>query len=691
MLITSPSTHSLDTSHVRHIQWIIQSNGMGHAGARIAKRSFIGSQCLTTYKDGNSSAQCAKHCPEVRPVQLEDSVAAHQHVYRAEPNLLTPPRLASSLSAFLFARLLSGALGSPLLMSDNKEQADPGFWGSNLVSPYLPKDSHIVDYTIVAPGQLKRLSAFRRNKNTQSALLNLPPRKAVCASFIHTHLEAKISGLVIVYLFTARRGIVDQGKGFFQIPLSRGTSHSVSMAEIIGTDVAISATRRYADACDNHFLRSWSRLMLITGLNDFPKEIPEPTTSGILHTILSTMASHSSLDMLVTFAHAIWATGEQGLRNLASVDKFVGATIDVISDQDSYGRFLDCRDGQAQSLVSSLYLVLRTCPTLEPLQQAQLRKALFQLCLSADLLPTALHLPEIADVHSICEAPNVDTYQGRCEGRVVCLKKYRCYQIKPEEVREIMVAEATVWSTLTHQNVVPLLGVAHGVQGPNDRALYLVTPSLQHRTIVDHLVASPNANRYLLLRDVIEGLSYLHSNHIVHGTIKGANILVTTSGRASIANVELSDIAAEDDPTWPRGPWKPSLGSIAWKAPELLLALQSEGPMPTPTRASDIYALACIAYEIFTTQAPLWHISPQARTIARVYSIIEAVLSRDERPAKPEGDSRAFLQHGLTAEIWAMMEGCWSRDPLLRPSAAELAALPFFARLVDERPMSADY
>ncbi|KAJ3539900.1 hypothetical protein NMY22_g4526 [Coprinellus aureogranulatus] len=403
------------------------------------------------------------------------------------------------------------------------------------------------------------------------------------------------------------------------------------------------------------------------------------------------MTTHSSLDTLVALACAIETVGEQGLRDLASVHNFVGAASDVISDQGSYERFLDYRDRQALSLINSLHLVLRICPPLGPLQQAQLRKALLQLSLSSKLLPTVLHVPEIVEVQRLCETPNVDTYRGSCEGRVVSLKKYRCYRMQPEEAREIMVAEATIWSTLTHKNVVPFLGVTHDAQGPNDQALYLVTPFPNHGTIVDYLAASPNANRCLLLRDVIEGLSYLHSNHVVHGTIKGANILVTASGRASIANVELSDIAVEEDPTWSRGPWKPSLGSIAWKAPELLLALQSEGPMPKPTRASDVYALACVAYEIFTDKAPFWHISPQARSISRVYSITEAVLGRDERPAKPENGSEAYLEHGLTAEIWKMMEECWAKVPLLRPSATELSALSFFTSLVDERPMAADY
>ncbi|KAJ3533315.1 hypothetical protein NMY22_g7380 [Coprinellus aureogranulatus] len=531
-------------------------------------------------------------------------------------------------------------------------------------------------------------------------------------------------------LLTARdghTGCCSQGEGPFIS--SDKTSHHVAQIVVIATDEKL--TSDIHESCwyfrfikifvayKIGLLEYAHLLALFPRPEDFPNGMSD-IRNAIHKTALSIMSTNSTLDALVALAHVIAVTGEQDLRHLASVQRFVSAVSDVISDQDASERFLDCRDRQAQSLINALHLVLRTCPPLEALQQAQLRKAQLQLSLSANLLPTALYLPEIANVQTqnICRVPNADICRGSCEGRAVCLKKYRCYRMRPEEAREITMAEATIWSTLVHQNIVPLLGVAqHDVQDPGDLTLCLVTPFPQHGTIVDYLAASSSANRCLLvsifgmtvssalikilslsnrclpqLRDVIEGLSYLHSNHIVHGTIKAANILVTASGRASIANVGPSDIAVEDGPTWTRGPWVLSSCSIAWKAPELLLASQSGGSIPEPTRASDIYALACVAYEVFTNKEPFWHLSPQAGSIFRgVYSINMAVLSRDERPTKPEDDSEAYLQHGLTAEIWAMMEECWSEDPLLRPSAAELAALPFFTRLVDERSMSADY
>ena len=69
-----------------------------------------------------------------------------------------------------------------------------------------------------------------------------------------------------------------------------------------------------------------------------------------------------------------------------------------------------------------------------------------------------------------------------------------------------------------------------------------------------------------------------------------------------------------------------------------------------------------------------------------IYAIIEAVVHRDARPEKPCDGSAPCQLHGLTAAVWSMMEDCWSKDPLLRPSATDLAGLTSFTDLVDDRP-----
>lgn len=81
---------------------------------------------------------------------------------------------------------------------------------------------------------------------------------------------------------------------------------------------------------------------------------------------------------------------------------------------------------------------------------------------------------------------------------------------------------------------------------------------------------------------------------------------------------------------------------------------------------------------------PFWDVLPGSPI--RPLFISTQVVEKDKRPSKPDADSEAYDLCGLTEEIWTMMELCWLRDPALRPSASELAALPSFINIVDDRP-----
>ena len=89
-------------------------------------------------------------------------------------------------------------------------------------------------------------------------------------------------------------------------------------------------------------------------------------------------------------------------------------------------------------------------------------------------------------------------------------------------------------------------------------------------------------------KQVLEGLEYLHLNNLVHGDIKGANVLLDKKGDAKIADFGNSkNIFAEEL----------SLGTTRWMAPEVM----REGRV---SRQSDIWSFGCLMLEMITGQAP---------------------------------------------------------------------------------------
>ncbi|KAG6849478.1 hypothetical protein H0H93_008059 [Arthromyces matolae] len=93
-----------------------------------------------------------------------------------------------------------------------------------------------------------------------------------------------------------------------------------------------------------------------------------------------------------------------------------------------------------------------------------------------------------------------------------------------------------------------------------------------------------------LIAGVAAGMEYLHNNQVVHGDIKGANILVSDTGRACLTDFGLASIA-EAHGVQP--PAFSSSGTARFQAPELIDP-NTENPRSKP---SDVYAFAMTCYQ----------------------------------------------------------------------------------------------
>ncbi|KAJ7040824.1 kinase-like domain-containing protein [Mycena alexandri] len=97
--------------------------------------------------------------------------------------------------------------------------------------------------------------------------------------------------------------------------------------------------------------------------------------------------------------------------------------------------------------------------------------------------------------------------------------------------------EAEIWAQLNHKNVVPFLGMAHGIGGP-----VLVSPLYELGNIGMFLSKRPEANRSDIVLGIAAGLEYLHAHEVVHGDLKLQNVLVDDSGTPFICDFGISKI-----------------------------------------------------------------------------------------------------------------------------------------------------
>ncbi|KDQ14065.1 hypothetical protein BOTBODRAFT_132954, partial [Botryobasidium botryosum FD-172 SS1] len=111
------------------------------------------------------------------------------------------------------------------------------------------------------------------------------------------------------------------------------------------------------------------------------------------------------------------------------------------------------------------------------------------------------------------------------EGEHVALKLL--HTETPAQVKRRIRRESEVWRRLRHDHILPFLGLWHR----QDDMVYMVSPWIANGHIMKYLQSDigRQADRRALLTQAADALVYLHGQDIVHGDIKGRNILVSSS------------------------------------------------------------------------------------------------------------------------------------------------------------------
>jgi eukaryotic-like serine/threonine-protein kinase len=195
--------------------------------------------------------------------------------------------------------------------------------------------------------------------------------------------------------------------------------------------------------------------------------------------------------------------------------------------------------------------------------------------------------------------------------------------------------EATIATRLNHPNVCPILRLGE----TPDRLLYLVMPFLDGEPLSEHETRRgpfPAAEGIPLLVQMCHGLGHAHDLQIIHRDLKPENVMlvpdptVPTGFRAVVMDFGLAkERRAGPDVV------KLTATGIVLGTPEFMSPEQIRGK-PLDGR-SDVYALAILAFELFTGQLPFTGKSAQETMIARLRGApIQLRELKADLPAKLE-------------------------------------------------------
>ncbi|OAX34309.1 kinase-like protein [Rhizopogon vinicolor AM-OR11-026] len=219
-----------------------------------------------------------------------------------------------------------------------------------------------------------------------------------------------------------------------------------------------------------------------------------------------------------------------------------------------------------------------------------------------------------------------------------------------KKINQNLHREISIWAKLEHQYVLPLHGTVKGF-GP---CRALVSPWMPNGTLNSYLLREDltltTMDKLHILKQITEGLKYLHNNDVIHGDLTSNNVLVAADGSPRLADFGISNIMVASNPAFSY-----HTGAVRWAAPELIVLPEGQ-TVQCATKFSDTYSLGCIMLQVLYGKLPYWWIKTALQVVTLKFTNQE-----------PINDTLEIQAHHLNFMRW-----CWSMKSESRPSVEEV-------------------
>ncbi|KAJ3318932.1 hypothetical protein HDV06_006921 [Boothiomyces sp. JEL0866] len=216
--------------------------------------------------------------------------------------------------------------------------------------------------------------------------------------------------------------------------------------------------------------------------------------------------------------------------------------------------------------------------------------------------------------------------------------------------------ELQIMTLSKHTNLLPVYG-----SFVNGSKLFIVTPFLSAGSGLDIMKTAykngmEEAVIATILKQVLQGLEYLHAQGLIHRDIKAGNLLVNNDGLVQLADFGVSSSLSENGNR--NASRKTFVGTPCWMAPEVM-------DQSGYDFKADIWSFGITALELANGHAPYAKFPPMK------------VLMLTLQNSPPTLD-REKTFHKYSKSFKDMIDSCLQKDPAKRPTAEKLLTHPFF-------------
>jgi serine/threonine-protein kinase len=218
-------------------------------------------------------------------------------------------------------------------------------------------------------------------------------------------------------------------------------------------------------------------------------------------------------------------------------------------------------------------------------------------------------------------------------GRPVALKVLRP-EVAAALGAERFLQEIRIAARLQHHHILGLFD-----SGESDGILYYTMPYVEGQSLRDRLVRERQLSLPEALRiadQVAQALAYAHAHGVVHRDIKPANVLLVGS-EAMVADFGVAKALTE------AGGEELTRSGLVVGTPAYMSPEQASGDTNVDGRA-DVYALACVLYEMLAGEPPFSGRTPQAVLARHLHDPPPSL--KVVRPVTPDA-IQAVIERGL--------------------------------------------